>query len=221
MVTEQAKKKKKSQGGDTVRSVIASGKLFDTKQSVFKYKSGSTKIVLFGGEEIREGYPGKALYNTSGKNPFDGASGKTLGLKLYSFSPNFEPMNYAGVNNDYAPLKALTALLNQTKFKVSLGKDEVRNFLAIEGHDPLPQILSFEKVGSVVTPSNNTVAGYSNPGGSIENERNVIRLPLNVVQGQTFSVVGVPEDGVTPGAALVDFLLVGRLFVIEEKSVNK
>ncbi|GBF49402.1 hypothetical protein LPTSP4_09150 [Leptospira ryugenii] len=212
----QAKKKK-----DPVRDVISSGKLFDTKQSVFKYEAGSTRIILFGGEEVRKNYPGKALYNTNGKNPFDGAAGKTLGLKLYSFGPDFTPLNLAGPANDYAPLSALTKLLNQTKFKVTLGKDEVRSFLAIEAHDPLPQILGYQKVGNGISPSNETVAGWVYPEGSIENERNIIRLPLNVEQGQTFSIIGTPEDGVTPGNTLVDYLLVGRLFVIEEKSVNK
>ncbi|MCZ8156195.1 MAG: hypothetical protein O9264_08765 [Leptospira sp.] len=213
--------KKELKKADPVRGIIESGKLFDTKQSAFKYKSGSTKIILFGGEEIRENYPGLALYNTSGKNPFDGSRGKTLGLKLYSFGPDFAPLDFAGSANDYAPLIALTKVLNQTKFTVTLGKDEVRSFLAIEAHDPLPQILFHRKVGAGITPSNETVAAILPPMGSIEAERNIIRLPLNVNDGVNLKIEGSLENGVTPGANLVDFLLVGRLFVIEEKSINK
>jgi hypothetical protein len=206
---------------DQVRGIIAQGKLFDTKQSVFKYESGSNKIILFGGEETRKQYPEMALYSTTGKNPFEGANGQTLGLKLYSYGPDFAPFDYAGPDNDYAPLIALTKILNQTKVTITLGSDQIRSFIAIEAHDPLPTILGYRKVGSGVSPANVPVASVMAPQGSIESERNIIRLPLNVNDGATFKIEGEMKNGVTPGTVLANHLLVCRLFVIEDKSVNK
>jgi len=206
---------------DQIRGIIQQGKLFDTKQSAFKYEAGSNKIILFGSEETRKGYPEMALYSTSGKNPFEGANGQTLGLKLYSFGPDFAPFDYAGADNDYAPLIALTKILNQTKFTVTLGSDQIRSFLAIEAHDPLPTVLNYRKVGAGITPSNETVASVLAPQGSIESERNIIRLPLHVNDGATFKMEGEMKNSVTPGSTLANHLLVGRLFVIEDKSVNK
>ncbi|PJZ37394.1 hypothetical protein CH354_10055 [Leptospira levettii] len=206
---------------DLVRSVIEQGKLFDTKQSAFKWEETSSKFNVFGGEEIRKSYPEYALYNTSGKNPFDGNKGSTLGIKFYSMGANFEPFDLAGPNFDFAPLKALNKVLNLSKVKVTLGKDEVRSFFLAEAHDPIPQVINHLRVGAGITPANVTTAAVLPPPGSIENERNIIRLPLKLQDGLTLKFEGELLGGIQAGAALANTFLVARLFVIEEKSENK
>lgn len=205
---------------DAVRSYIERGMILSSKYSTNKLTSASNSVSFFSGEESKNGYPNLQNYNSQGKNPLETQTGKILGLSLDSFRDNFLPINYAGASNDYAVLDALTAFLNQLIIEVRVNKDVVREFVGIEAHKPLPIILKHFKVGEGVSPANVTLAAIMPPSGSIETDRDVLRLPIDIKNNDSIQIIGRLKNG-TAGSALQDHLLVMRMLTVELPSDNK
>ncbi|TGN09768.1 hypothetical protein [Leptospira ilyithenensis] len=211
---------KQPPNSNPVATILDNNKIISSKYSTVRLTTNRTTFPYFAQQEAAEGYPQFAKYNTQGKNPLDSQVGKLLAGQLKLYGPDFKQIDFsAGTTaGDYKVLDAATQLLAQLAFEIRLNKDPKREAIGEEFHEALPQVMRGALLGTGTVNGHVPVSALVPANGGLENERKVLRLPLDLKAGDSFTVEARHPIGVD--AVLNNYLLVFKLLTIEDKAAK-
>ncbi|TGK53228.1 hypothetical protein [Leptospira bouyouniensis] len=201
---------------NVVSSIIEKGGIISEKYSVVKLVSGERKLKFFANDEGAKGYSKYAKYNIQGKNPLDSQKGKILAFKLELFGPEFKPLDLSAGATQFAVYEDAYQLINQLAFEFRFNKEIVREPIAKSFIEPLPKLIFPKRFGTGIGNGDVSVFALPSENNNLENERGILRLPLNINASDALEVTADHPDGI--GEALVDHLLVLNALTVEFKT---
>lgn len=211
--------KKTHQGStDKVKSAFDRGVILKTLQSAWKFASADTNWSLFANMEAANSNTAYANYSNGGKNGLTN-DGYSLAFKIYILGIDFAQPLFIGTDGARTVLDAMNKLIHLTSYEIKAGDDPLRKGMLSDIVDPLPLIINPILKGTAPTGDWSTPGIIKQEASSIENERNIIRLPQNVTENTKISFDFKLLTG-SVGAALVDHLFIGK-WTIEENSKRR
>lgn len=212
-------KDKKQMNPDKVKAAFDRGIVLKTVQSVYKLSTTTNNFSLFANLEPSNSDQSYAVYSTNGKSPLT-ADGYSLAFKVFLLGVDFAQPEYIKPDGSRTRLNAISKFLNLTTVEIKVGDDPLRKHILSDIIDPIPLIVN-PLLSSGSVPANTLVQPgiIAQPASSLENERNMIRLPQDIKNDTKISFdFKLLYSQV--GAELNDHLIVGK-WSLEENSKRR
>lgn len=217
-ITQTPSRVKKAENPDKVKAAFDRGVILKTVQSVYKLSATTNNFELFANLESSQGLSKFAGYSQNGRSPLT-AEGYSLAFKIFLLGPDFSQINFVEAGTK-SRLDAITKLYHTTQFEVKIGDDPLRKGFLSDIADPLPLIINpLLSSGSVPANTLTQPAVIPQPASSLENDRNLIRLPQEMETETKITFEFKTQDN-NVGTLLADHIVIGK-WALEENSKRR
>lgn len=196
-------------------AILARGGVFTEYKAVKKLKLNETDFTFFDGSEQAENLTKFAKYNMNGKNPLVSGKGTIFGIHMALMGQECSPFNMA-TGGTYAGLTSAHKFMNNASYTVTRDRANMREGLVSFISNPLPQVLTHEKIGAGVVDAIAPVTLWRPEISSLEenNRKNVTYLPIEIQSVGTSTEFKV-KAGYSVDANLENSLLVMYLLAVD------